>query len=88
VEPSVALNVCEEDNSSVAMRSTFRHVERYSPWPDVCEIIAPDGQIHSPSISPSSVARFRPNEGPPRCRTDVKPAINTAFADALARICK
>jgi hypothetical protein len=55
-----------------------------SPWPPVCEIMAPDGQMRGPGTTPMSIARFRPSTGPPRSRTLVKPRNSMSLAPFTA----
>jgi hypothetical protein len=57
---------------------------RKSPWPLVTVMIAPDGKMRGPETTPSSIARLRPNVGPPTSRTVVKPRISVSDASAPA----
>ena len=57
---------------------------RKSPCPLVTVIMAPEGQMRGPTTMPMSMACFRPQTGPPRSRTVVKPRISVSVASAPA----
>lgn len=57
---------------------------RKSPWPEVCETIAPEGKIRGPAACPSSIARLSANAGPPTSRTVVNPRSRVRSASFAA----
>lgn len=57
---------------------------RKSPWPEVWEIIAPDGHTRGPLACPASMAALSGKIGPPISRTEVKPRISISPAEVSA----
>ena len=68
-----------------ASHDTVPNIHRVRVDNEVCEIIAPDGQIRGPTMWPSSIARLMPNTGPPMSRAPVKPRISMSLAAAPPR---
>lgn len=68
--------------SRAGSRGTSRGMRR-SACPPVVVIIAPDGKMRGPGITPVSIACLKEKTGPPRSRTVVKPRCRVRLASAV-----